>query len=594
MTKSKSASHQVTRCAEIADRIQQFGRNDYSSTFDRGFVGPSFSGVGRIPGNYGTAYAIWQWALVAVSLCFCFPVMSQADEAKQPSSKSEATAASESVKTGSSRRPNILLAISDDQSYPFASAYGTQSIYTPAFDRVARQGVLFSNAFTASPGCSPSRASILTGRYPWQNEHAGTHASKFSNKFATYPRLFQQAGYHVGSTGKGWGPGNFKDGGFKENPAGKPYSVTSSKTPDGIRATDYAASFSKFLSERDNDQPFCFWYGASEPHRSFGAGIGLAHGGQPNRVQVPTFLPDTPEVRSDLLDYEYEIEWFDSHLGRMLLELERIGELDNTIVVVTSDNGMAFPRAKANCYEFGIHMPLAISWPARAGGGRIVHDLVSLTDLMPTFLEACNIQHPGPHAMAGRSLLPILDSQRAGLVDASRTAAYSCRERHSSSRWNNLAYPQRSIRTQRYLYIRNFRPERWPAGAPRKMGRGKYPRGENEPLGPMHGGYHDIDACPTLSFMIDKATDPVLGEFLQLAVDHRPAEEMFDITTDPGCLKNLAESPSHQSMKKELAKQLESYLRETGDPRVLDGGDVFETYKRYSGIRKFPKPDWAK
>ena len=491
-------------------------------------------------------------------------------------------------------RPNILFAISDDQSYPYASAYGTPSIFTPAFDRVAREGVLFTNAVTASPGCSPSRASILTGRYPWQNEHAGTHASKFSNKFSTYPVLFQGAGYHVGYTGKGWGPGNYKDGGFTNNPAGPSYSVTSKQTPDGIKSTDYAASFKEFLSERKADQPFCFWYGSSEPHRTFGKGIGLAHGGQPQDVAVPKFLPDTPEVRSDILDYEYEIEWFDSHLGRMLSELEEAGELDNTIVVVTSDNGMAFPRAKANCYEFGVHMPLAIRWGSKAKPGRKVHDLVSLTDLMPTYLEACDIEHPGKFPMAGRSLVPILLSDKEGFVDSERTAAYSCRERHSSSRWNNLAYPQRCIRTQRYLYIRNFRPERWPAGTPRKLGTGNYPKGDNEPLGPMHGGYHDIDACPTLDFMIEKAEDATLGKFLQLSVDHRAEEELFDVNSDPDCLHNLASSADHAEVKAKLAKQLEDFLRKTGDPRVIDGGDVFETYKRYSRVRKFPKPDWAK
>ena len=492
-------------------------------------------------------------------------------------------------------RPNILFAISDDQSYPHASAYGGKSIFTPAFDRVAREGVLFTNAITASPGCSPSRASILTGRFTWQNEHAGTHASMFSSKFATYPRLMADAGYHVGYTGKGWGPGNYKDGGFEENPAGPNYTVTSEQVPDGIRRTDYAASFSKFMSEREDDQPFCFWYGSSEPHRSFGKGIGLAHGGQLADVNVPKFLPDTPEVRSDILDYEYEIEWFDSHLGRILAEIERVGELDNTIVVVTSDNGMSFPRAKANCYEFGIHMPLAIRWPQKVKGGRIVHDMVSLTDLMPTYLEACDVKHPGDFPMAGRSLMPVLTSQKDGLVDETRTATYSARERHSSSRYNNLAYPQRCIRTQQFLYIRNFRPERWPAGTPRKFGTGGYAtKGTESELGPIHAAYHDIDACPTMDLLVANADDAKLGEFLQLAVAHRPAEELFDIRSDPDCLHNLAELSAHAEIKAKLSKQLEDFLRETNDPRILDGGDVFETYKRYSRVRKFPKPDWAK
>lgn len=495
----------------------------------------------------------------------------------------------------SAERPNILFAISDDQSFPYASAYGDKSVFTPAFDRVAREGILFTNAITASPGCSPSRASILTGRFTWQNEHAGTHASLFSNKYSTYPDLLGKAGYHVGYTGKGWGPGNFKDGGFKQNPAGKNYSVNSKETPEGIRRTDYAASFSRFLAERKDNQPFCFWYGSSEPHRSFEAGIGLAHGGQPSDVHVPGFLPDTPEVRSDILDYEYEIEWFDSHLGRMLAELDRIGELDNTLVVVTSDNGMAFPRAKANCYEYGIHMPLAVRWGKKVKGGRTVVDMVSLTDLMPTYLEACSIKHPGKFPMAGKSLMPILMSEKEGQVDAKRIVTYSARERHSSSRWNNLAYPQRCIRTKRFLYIRNFQPERWPAGAPQKFGAGNYATKQDaERLGPMHGGYHDIDACPTMSLMIQGVADPTMKRFLNLAVQHRPAEELFDIQSDPACLRNLANDDAHKEIRSELSAKLEAYLRETGDPRIGNGGDVFESYKRYSRIRSFPKPEWAK
>ncbi len=492
-------------------------------------------------------------------------------------------------------RPNILFAISDDQSYPYASAYGTSSVFTPAFDRVAREGVLFTNAYSASPGCSPSRASILTGRYTWQNEHAGTHASKFSNKFATYPILLEKAGYHVGYTGKGWGPGNFKDGGFTENPAGPQYFVNSKQTPDGIRSTDYATSFAEFLARKQAGKPFCFWFGASEPHRSFGKGIGLAHGGHLEDVIVPKFLPDTPEVRSDILDYEYEIEWFDAHLGRMLRQLDERSELDNTIVVVTSDNGMAFPRAKANCYEFGIHMPLAVRWGTKVKGARIVHDLVSLTDLMPTYLEAAGVSHPGDYPMSGRSLMPILLTNKDGLVDPTRTAAYSARERHSSSRWNNLAYPQRCIRTHAHLYIRNFRPERWPAGTPRKYGTGRYAKNKtNESkLGPMHGGYHDIDACPTLTLLTENANDRLLGKYLHLAVDHRPAEELFDIRSDPACVNNLATSAAHADVLAELSARLETFLVETQDPRILDGGDVFETYKRYSRVRKFPMPDWA-
>ncbi len=490
------------------------------------------------------------------------------------------------------RPPNILFAISDDQSYPYASAYGTSGVNTPAFDRVAREGVLFTNAFVPSPGCSPTRAAILTGRYPWQNQHAGTHASSFSNQLTVYPTLFEQAGYHVGYTGKGWGPGNYRDGGFTRNPAGQEYTKRLEQVPPGIRGTDYAGAFAAFLQERQSDQPFCFWYGSSEPHRKFGAGIGLAHGKQLADAKVPSFLPDVPEVRQDILDYCFEIEWSDQHLARMINLLEEAGELENTLIVVTSDNGMAFPRAKANAFEYGVHVPLAIRWGNRVPGGRVVDDLVNLVDIMPTFLAAAKLKHPGQRPMSGKSLLPILESKADGKVQADRSVTYAGRERHSSSRWQNLSYPQRCIRSDEYLYIRNFRPERWPAGAPQKMGVGNYPQDRSK-VGPMHAAYHDIDGSPTLDFLIASAHHAEFGKYLGWAVDVRPAEELYQIKNDPGCLQNLADDNRHQAIKQNLSEKLEQFLHETHDPRIVDGGDVFESYRRYSRIRDFPRPAWA-
>ncbi|SVE40453.1 uncharacterized protein METZ01_LOCUS493307, partial [marine metagenome] len=209
------------------------------------------------------------------------------------------------------KRPNILFAISDDQSYPHASAYGCRGISTPAFDRVAKGGVLFRTCIAGSPGCSPSRASLLTGRYHWMIEHAGTHASKFDSKYETFPNLLEKADYWVGYTGKGWGPGNYAAGGFKRNPAGRGF-ISRKKNPriKGISSTDYAANFDDFLKQRPDGKPFCFWLGGHEPHRVFEKGIGLKQGKKLEDVEVPAFLPDTPEIRSDILDYYAEIEWF--------------------------------------------------------------------------------------------------------------------------------------------------------------------------------------------------------------------------------------------------------------------------------------------
>jgi len=489
-----------------------------------------------------------------------------------------------SVVTHADDRPNILLAISDDQSFAHTSIAGFKAVETPSFDRIAREGVWFMNAICGSPGCSPSRASLLTGRYTWQLEQAGTHASEFPKKFEVYPDLLERAGYFVGNTGKAWGPGNWEISGRVRNPAGPQFKdhARTQVPANGIKRIDYAGNFHDFLAARPEDRPFCFWYGGYEPHREFEKGSGLRLGKKLEDVEVPPFLPDTPEIRSDILDYCVEIENFDKHLGQMLRLLEQLGELDNTIVVVTSDNGMAFPRAKANCYEYGIHVPMAVRWPGQIPAGRVVRDLVGFSDLAPTFLE---VARAGPHeAMTGKSMMNVLHSADEGLVDASREFAYSGRERHSSSRWKNLTYPQRALRSQQYLLIRNFRPERWPAGAPQKYEL-------DGTLGPLHGAYHDIDACPSLSYLIENRDSQSVGRYFHLAVDKRSDWELFDVEKDPGCLTNLADDPNYAKIKQELSDQLIQHLLATGDPRILDGGDIYETYTRYSRIRKFPRPD---
>ncbi len=457
---------------------------------------------------------------------------------------------------------------------------------------------LFRNAITPAPGCSPMRAAFLTSRNIWQLEQAGTHASSFPLRYEVFPDRLEQAGYAVGFTGKGWGPGNWEVSGRKRNPAGPEFDSHKMDAPGEIVPKDYAANFAEFLDKRSEGQPFCFWYGGHEPHRRYRRGVGREHGLDPSKVRVPPFLPDTPEIRNDLLDYCYEIEWFDQHLGRMLDMLAAAGELENTLVIVSSDNGMPFPRAKANMYEYGIHMPLAVSWPARIPTGRTVDDLVNLIDLTATIYEATGVEPPERKPIVGSSILKLLTSDREGIIEPKRDAVFMGRERHSSSRFNSLSYPQRGIRTHRHLLIRNFRPERWPAGAPQKYGTGVYASKKSvlaKALGPMHGGYHDIDACPSLDVLIQRADDPVGSRYLHLAVDKRPEVELFDITTDPGCLDNLADDPALAATRRELTDRLINHLKQTGDVRVTgaNGGDIWETYPRYSDLRWFPTPAWA-
>jgi N-sulfoglucosamine sulfohydrolase len=461
------------------------------------------------------------------------------------------------------KRPNILFAIADDASH--MGAYGHKFVDTPNFDKVAEEGILFTNAFTTNPKCAPSRASILAGMHTWQMEEACNHFGIFPAKFSVYPDILEEAGYHVGYTGKGWAPGDWKAGGFKRNPAGNEYNDKRLTPPEGtgISDKDYAANFEDFLSDRPEGKPFCFWYGGHEPHRKYIEGEGIRAGKKLEDVDVPDYWPDDDIVKSDILDYANEIDWFDKHLGLMIDKLKEIGEFDNTIIVVTSDNGMPFPRIKGQMYEQDFHLPLAICWKNVTDGGRKVDDLVSFIDFAPTFLDAAGIEIPSQ--MAGKSLINILKSNESGRVDPGRDRVYMGRERHDVGREGDTGYPVRCIRTEEYLYIRNFEPERWPSGNPET-------------------GYTDVDSSPTKSLIL-KQHEEGNDYYYNFTFAKRPAEELFNIKNDPQCLHNLVNDPKYKELKDELWRDLKQKLEETGDPRILGKGDIFDTYE-YVGKKR--------
>jgi N-sulfoglucosamine sulfohydrolase len=467
-----------------------------------------------------------------------------------------------------SRRPNILFVIADDWSHGHAGAYGASWIKTPHFDRVAREGVLFHNAFTSNPKCSPCRATILTGRNSWQLKEAINHYSIFPNEFAVYPQVLEQAGYFVGLTGKGWGPGEYLSTGWKHNPAGREYQRLTNPPPtSGISNRDYAGNFADFLGQRPAGQPFCFWLGGQEPHRAYEDGSGLRAGKQLGDVKLPAYFPDNKTVRSDLLDYALEVEWFDTHLGRALAKLEEIGELDNTLVVVTSDHGMPFPRIKGQIYEQGFHIPLAIRWGKLTTGGRQVNDFINTRDFAPTFLEAAGVK--APPTMTGKSFVDVLKSPKSGTVDATRDVMLIAKERHDMGRPNDAGYPVRAIRTPEYLYVRNFEPGRWPAGNPET-------------------GYRNVDDSPTKTLMLSSFDRPY-----QLAFGFRAAEELYKVSEDPECLNNLAARPEHAQTKRTLRERMETMLKEQGDPR-LNGNAAFFDAIDYHGPKKHTYDNWLR
>lgn len=445
-------------------------------------------------------------------------------------------------------RPNIFFAIADDWSWPHAGAYGDTVVKTPTFDRVAREGVLFNHSFCAAASCTASRAAVLTGQWPHRLESGADLHSTLPAKFAVYPDLLEAQGYSVGHMGKGWAPGFLGD--RKRNPAGPAFK-----------------SFTAFLKSVPPGKPWCFWYGSRDPHRPYKDGQGVAGGIKPADVKVPPFLPDVPEVRSDIADYYFAVQRFDHDTGEMVRQIEEAGMLEHTIVVMTSDNGMPFPRAKANCYEYSDHMPLAVRWGEKVKGGRTVEALVSHTDIAPTFLDAAGVKPPPE--MVGSSMLPLLLDAPAAAPW--RDHAFFERERHANVRQGDASYPMRAVRTGQFLYVKNLRPDLWPAGDPTYW----------KAVGP----FGDIDGGPSKAYVLAHKEDPAVAALFSAACDKRPTEELYDLEHDPYALHNVAEYPDFSAQLKQLREQTQKWMTDTGDPRATAGGayDAFDKYP-YTGL----------
>ncbi len=462
-------------------------------------------------------------------------------------------------------RPNILFCISDDQSWAHTGANGDPVVSTPAFDRVAAEGLRFTHSYCDAPTCGPSRSAILTGQPIWRLEEAGNIWSTLPAKFATYPDELRKAGYKIGATGKAWGPGRLEPGGRTENPAGTLYEGRTLKPSFmGIRSTDYAGNFEDFMAERDENESFCFWLGTSEPHRFYQDGAGLKTGKDLSKIVVPEVFPDNQIVRSDIADYLVEVEHFDSMVARAIDSFEKRGLLENTIVIVTSDHGMPFPRAKATLYDDGTRVPLAIRWPTGIKRvGHMVDDPVNLSDLAPTFLEAAGVSVP--EMMTGRSLMGLFQSSQS--VD--RESAYVGFERHSGARAGGKGYPSRMIRTKDYMFIYNFEPTRWPAGSPDPA--------ECNRLIP----FGEYDSSPTKTFMIENRDKHGVADLAQLAFSKHPAEELYVIADDPHQMRNVAGAIGFEDIQSELREQLFAHLERTRDPRVVGGPVEWDYYPHY-------------
>ena len=497
-------------------------------------------------------------------------------------------------------RPNILFAFADDWGR-YAGAYArlepggpSDVMRTPHFDRVVREGVLFTHAFVNAPSCTPCRSSILSGQYFWRTGlGAILQGAVWDASIPSYPLMLREGGYHIGHTYKVWSPGTPRDAPYggsqyayvRRGRRFNGFSQYVSPRPDHEAAKrdlleEVRGNFRDFLADRRSGQPFCYWFGPTNTHRKWIRGSGKALWGiDPDDLKgkMPPFLPDVPVVREDFADYLGEAMAFDAAVGVLLEELQRIGEVDNTLLVVSGDHGIpGFSRGKCNLYDLGVGVALAVRWPKQVPGGRVVEDFVNLPDLAPTFLEAAGLAPP--EEMTGRSLVELLRSGKSGQVDPSRDFVVVGRERHvAAARTGSLPYPQRAIRTRDFLYIRNFKPDRWPMGTGPGCG---LPEGPMPPFEKLEhntfAAFADLDASPTKAWIATHRAEPGMQRYFQFAFGRRPAEELFDLRKDPHCVHNVAADPDYDAARTELAKRLMSVLRQTGDPRVTGDGTTFE------------------
>ena len=443
---------------------------------------------------------------------------------------------------GQDKRPDIVLLLADDWGYPHAAPYGDRVVDSRVFDSVASEGMLFTRAYSAAPHSSPSRACILTGCHAHRLKEACNLNCNFPRDLTVYPELLEKAGYETVYWHKGWGPGVFSSTGWEHNPAGH-------------EVKDLA----QWIRETPYDKPICAWMGSRRPHRPYDVGSGAEHGFAPDSIQLCPDLPDAPDVRTDMADYFYNIQLFQDECEEVIEALRESGRLENTLLVITSDNGYSFPRAKSNLYDLGCHIPLAIRWPGVVEPGTVCDGFVSLMDLTATFYEAAGVK--GPSDMDSKSMIPILKGKK----DGTRKELYLDRERHTNTRPGGYGYPMRAIVNADWHYVENLHPERLPAG-----------------VDPVFGDTGNGPAKAYMSFHRDEYP----AEVFERSFGLRPARELYNVAKDPDCIVNLAEDPEYKSIREKMARRLHRWMRRTDDPRV-DPDDM--SFDEYPYVRKAMK-----
>lgn len=454
----------------------------------------------------------------------------------------------------SSARPNILFIMGDNWKWPTAGILGDPMAKTPAFDRIAHEGVLFTHTFNPVPSCSPTRSCLLTGKAAHQLGERASLWSAFPKDTPVVTDLLREAGYDVGFSGKGWAPGNFEISGWKENPVGAKFK-----------------DFADFHAKHDGTKPFFFWLGNTDTATKGGKLPYLDLAKQKldaSKIIIPPELPDCAEVRDDLMNYYGGVMKLDDEAAAAIAVLEKSGQIDNTVIIYTSDNGWQMPRGLANCYDAGSRVPLAVRWGRKLSAGRSVDDFVNVADLGPTFLELAGLDVPREMTMHSIKTLILGEG-----INTIRDAVFIERERHANVRNDNQSYPCRAIRARDFLYIRNLRPDRWPAGDPDVLF--------------LHGRpFGDVDTTQVKDFLLAHQNDPAYAKHIALIFSKRPAEELYDVRTDPAQIHNLAADGKYADTLKQLRSRVDEWMRSTSDPRIDPANDDWDKFPYYGKASK--------
>lgn len=453
--------------------------------------------------------------------------------------------------TLSADAPNVIVFIADDVSWNDFGCYGNSSARTPRIDELAAGGLRFDNAYLTASSCSPSRSSIITGRYPHNNGKAAELHKPISAHLPWFPEILRQTGYYTALSGKH----HMSMVTDSEKGKGKPRPNVFDHV-DGGKSKQNSGGHANWLSvtkNRPKDQPFFFWFAAYDAHRGWDADrqwdesrYGPMH--QPKDVTVPPFLMDNQQTRKDLASYYNEVTRYDYYIGQVVDELKTQGVFQDTLIFVLADNGRPFPRAKTRLHDSGMKTALVSHWPSGIKRAAVSKNLVSVIDLAPTILEAAGCELP--KTFQGTSLRPIFGDASAVV----RTHAFS------EHNWHDYEAHGRSVRHGDYLLVKNFRPEL-----------------------PWQGPADSVRSVSHQTLLEARAADRLTAAQADVFLAPRPVVELYHVPTDPHQLKNLAGSREHADVQSQLLSVLDTWMEQTCDsiPEKISP----DTFHRQTGDR---------